>query len=424
MLQGSLDTVSLDEVLAFLSSSSKTGVLRLSGDRGTGSVWVQDGQMVSAEATYGGNELALEEVIFELLRFSSGTFSFDFDEISTSPGAPMAVEGVLAQANKLLVEWRGIELVVPGLDYRVAPAPSLPADQVTITKDEWATLLAVGPNASVEEVNSCLRLGELEGLRRLKGLIERKLILLSEPPVASLASETAMSVEPEPVIDTSHAPTSAESPAPEVIDEPEATIAQEAPAVGSAVDDGPDVEVAPSETPVAPPAREMARAAQAVPDSLAGKEPVTTFDDPASDPETLNVPPPIAPSARRLSAKRASLPKSDPIEKPAMAREVEAESALPAPPPAMPETPLVEESVSDAYAGEDVRPPMPPPPPMPSAPSGMAPLTGAEVPPPPAPPSPAEIAKFGNSVDDASSISDESAEKESSLLMRYLQSES
>ena len=405
MLQGSLDTVSLDEVLGFLASSSKTGVLRLSGDRGAGSVWVQDGQMVGAEATHGCNEPALEEVIFELLRFSTGTFSFDFDEISTSPSSPMAIEGVLTQANKLLVEWRGIELVVPGLDYRVTPTPSLPADQVTITEDEWATLLAVGANASVEEVSGSLRLGELEGLRRLKGLIERKLILLSEPRVATLPTETVMPVEPEPVIDTSDAPTLADAPTPEVVETPEAPVAEEAPDAGSAVIDVPVV--------------------GAVPKSLAG-EPKPMFSDPANDLDALNVPPPIAPSARRLSVKRGIAAKSEPLEKPVMAPEAKVEAVLPAPPPplpGMPGAPLVEESISDPFAGDDVRPPMPPPPPMPSAPSGMAPPSGADMPPPPAPPSPAEIAKFGTSVDDASSISDDSENNDSSLLMRYLQSE-
>ncbi len=412
MLQGSLDTVSLDEVLGFLASSSKTGVLRLSGDRGAGSVWVQDGQMVGAEATHGCNEPALEEVIFELLRFSTGTFSFDFDEISTSPSAPMAIEGVLTQANKLLVEWRGIELVVPGLDYRVTPTPSLPADQVTITEDEWATLLAVGPNASVEEVSGSLRLGELEGLRRLKGLIERKLILLSEPRVATLAAETAMPVEPEPVVDPSDAPILAEAPTPEVADTPEAPVAEEAPDAGSALVDVPVVDV-----PV------VEAAAGAVPKSLTG-EPKPMVSDPANDLDELDVPPPIAPSARRLSIKRGIAAKSEPLEKPVMAPEAKVEAALPAPPPpGMPEAPSVEESMRDPFAGEDVRPPMPPPPPMPSAPSGMTPPSGADVPPPPAPPSPAEIAKFGTSVDDASSISDDSANNDSSLLMRYLQSE-
>ncbi len=419
MLQGSLDTVSLDEVLGFLASSSKTGVLRLSGDRGTGSVWVQDGQIVGAEATHGCNEPALEEVIFELLRFSTGTFSFDFDEVISNAGAPMAIEGVLAQANKLLVEWRGIELIVPGLDYRVTPTPSLPAEQVTITEDEWATLLTVGPNASVEEVSNGLRLGELEGLRRLKGLIERKLILLSEPPAASLSAETAMSVEPDqievqpkatpPAVDDDYVDAATdEGPAGQEV---EAEVFEPGPVAEDSI-----------ETPVA---GESPVVENVIGDLAPESEPhKTIFNESHGDAELLNVPPPIAPSARRLSIKRGSVAKSEPVAQEAKALPVvESESAMPAPPPSIPEVPVVEESMSDPFASGDARPPMPPPPPMPSAPSGMAPPTGADVPPPPAPPSPAEIAKFGTSVDDVSSLDEVSAKSESSLLMRYLQSE-
>lgn len=368
MFQGSFDTVSLDEVLSFLATGSKTGVLRISGDRGTGSVWVEDGQMVAADATHGVRDPDMEEVLFELLRFKSGNFSFDFDETNANPGTPVAIDGVLAQANKLLVEWRGIELVIPGLDYRIAPAPTLPAEQVTVTEDEWATILAVGGNASVEEIANRLDLGELEGLRRLRGLIERKLVVLGEPH-----SEV----------------------------HPEKTRPEAAPHAEDSFDE--------------------------VESRTLGFEPPTRSSGPTggSDSYSLDVPPPVGPSARRLSAKRGLVTDREIGADEGRAAESEQAVAVAAHevPAAQMPAPQVSDNLSDPFADSDARPPMPPPPPMPSAPAAPASAIGADVPPPPAPPSPAEIAKFGSSVEDASSIEDSGSDGESSLLMRYLQSE-
>lgn len=391
MLQGSLDTVSFDEVLGFLASSSKTGVLHVSGDRGTGSVWVTDGQMVAAETTHATSDSLIDEVVFELLRFNSGTFAFDFDEISTNPGPPVAIDNVLAQANKLLVEWRRIEEIIPSLDHRIIPAPRLPADQVTITEDEWSTLLAIGVGATADDVAGTLQLGQLEGLRRLKGLVERKLVMVTEP-------------------NGGHAP-----------DQSSAALARLATKNGetntqSSSHDQTTTEPAGSSVPKSE-------------DASADKSSEHLgFDAPATSSSAWAapaVPPPVAPSARRLSARRAV---AEPTVTETGAPSA-VESAIPAPPPApAPQRASSEDSHDDPFAADEVRPPMPTPPapPVPSGPVGADSAMGADVPPPPAPPSPAEIAKFGTSVEDASSISDSDSEEsdgESSLLMRYLQSE-
>ncbi len=397
MLQGSLDTVSFDEVLGFLASSSKTGVLRISGDRGTGSVWVTDGQMVAAETTQGGADSSLEEVVFELLRFNSGTFAFDFDETNSNPGSPMAIEGVLAQANKLLVEWRGIEEVITSLEHRISPAPRLPADQVTITEDEWSTLLAVGTGATVAEVASHLHLGQLEGLRRMKGLVERKLVLLTEPQSDQLPEQTAMdSAAPAVAADVPATPAAQPAPVPEP-----AAAASEVADAGPVADNS--VQAPKAEEPLGFEAPEVKSSAAA----------------------TAVVPPPVAPSARRLSARRAE---AEQVSEPKPAAPSVFVSAIPAPPPAPAPAPVrakIEDNLDDPFGSDEARPPMPPPPPPAPSAAPEQPM-GADVPPPPAPPSPAEIAKFGTSVEDASSIQgsgEGESDGETSLLMRYLQSE-
>ena len=138
MLQGTLDVFSLDEVLGLLSGAKKTGVLNVTGDRGIGSVAISDGMLVDGSVSANADAIALSEIVFELLRFEEGSFSFDGDTVVN--GEPNELETVLIEAHSRLEEWRGIEAVVPSLDHHLSLAETLPAPDVTIDESEWAAV--------------------------------------------------------------------------------------------------------------------------------------------------------------------------------------------------------------------------------------------------------------------------------------------
>ena len=91
-LSGTLDTFALPDVLRLLASTAKTGRLRITGDRGSGSVWVADGDVVATElASAVSYERTNEEVVFGLLRFTAGSFTFEADAQSPNAGEPTAI---------------------------------------------------------------------------------------------------------------------------------------------------------------------------------------------------------------------------------------------------------------------------------------------------------------------------------------------
>ncbi len=94
-LQGTLDTFALPDVLRLLAATKKTGPLRLTGGRGTGSVWVTAGEVSAIEATHAPHASEPVDALFELLRFQDGAFTFDAEAVHDSPGRPTAVEDVL-----------------------------------------------------------------------------------------------------------------------------------------------------------------------------------------------------------------------------------------------------------------------------------------------------------------------------------------
>ena len=183
-LQGTLDTFSLPDVLRLLATTGKTGCLHVDGDRGRGQVWIDDGSLVAAKAERALGEPSIDEVVFEMLRFGRGQFSFAVDEKAPDDAEPTDVEATLRRAGQLLDEWRELEAVVPSLSHRVAMAPELTVEQVTVDADRWKALVAIASGRSVGELAETLGLGELGISRTVSDLVELGVAVI-EPPGAA-----------------------------------------------------------------------------------------------------------------------------------------------------------------------------------------------------------------------------------------------
>ena len=202
-LQGTIETFALPEVLRLLGSGAKTGRLRLSGDRGSGSVWIDGGKVIGADATGVRDGAAAVAVLFELLRFGEGSFTFDVDETTDQRGTPQDIETILDEAMRRVAEWRSIEAVVPSLDVGLSLVPDLPANEVVIDALRWKAIVAVAGGGSVSAVAEALDLDELEACRCAKDLVEAGLVTVSElelalPPVDDV---DVMLSDPEPPSD-------------------------------------------------------------------------------------------------------------------------------------------------------------------------------------------------------------------------------
>ncbi len=97
----------------------------------------------------------ITDVLFRLSRPGHGTFDFGED---VGPHYPteqqINIEVCLDEAEKRIAQWRMIEEVIPGVNFRLRMVQKLPdeAREVTITADTWRLLSALNGQGTVEEV--------------------------------------------------------------------------------------------------------------------------------------------------------------------------------------------------------------------------------------------------------------------------------
>lgn len=188
-LQGSLDSFALPDVLVLLSSTKKDGELRVAGGGVDGRVWLEKGQVVHTEVS--GKDTSAIDAVFQLLRLDGGTFSFQAEGKAPRHSDPVSIDAVLADAQVRLGEWAEISRVVSSLDAVVDMAAEAPADQVTVSRDQWHLLRTVAGGRSVAELMSVLGRSEFDTCKTVKQLVDFKLAAIQAhagPPARQAAN--------------------------------------------------------------------------------------------------------------------------------------------------------------------------------------------------------------------------------------------
>jgi hypothetical protein len=218
-LQGTLETFALADVLRLLASTKKTGILKIDGDRGRGELAVVDGELAGASASGAPMATLPAEVLFELLRYTDGSFVFDADA-STHGDRRDNVDEALADAEEQLREWREIESVVssPTRVLRLVPERDR---EITLSSRQWAAVVAIGVGRTSLELGERLGLSELPATRLARDLVELGAITVGEEaaspapkavqPVPELEPEPVPELEPEPVPELEPEPASVEA---------------------------------------------------------------------------------------------------------------------------------------------------------------------------------------------------------------------
>jgi hypothetical protein len=142
----------------------------------------------------------VEEVVFELLSWSEGYFSFTdntADRAALEATASIPIEALMMEAARRIDEWSRIEKKVPHLG--VVPRLRAPDDGAAAPLDlvpfEWAVLAAVDGRRDVRTIAEELARSDFDVARTIYGLTTAGVVALEEPRAVVPAPSPPSNVE-------------------------------------------------------------------------------------------------------------------------------------------------------------------------------------------------------------------------------------
>lgn len=135
----------------------------------------------------------VETVVFELLSWSEGYFSFEEGEAFTDAmpdGGGLTAEALLMEAARRIDEWARMADRIPDADVVPALATNESgAAALELRPHEWQVLAAVDGSASVRSIAWTVGLSEFDAARVIYGLLATGVVELSLAPVKVLAED-------------------------------------------------------------------------------------------------------------------------------------------------------------------------------------------------------------------------------------------
>ena len=136
----------------------------------------------------------IETVVFELLSWSEGYFSFEEgtpDDVAPGDGGGLTAEALLMEAARRIDEWARMADRIPNAD--VVPALSDADEEHAATLDlrprEWQVLAAVDGQATIRSIASGVGVNEFDAARIVYGLLSTGVVTLVSAPAAPMEED-------------------------------------------------------------------------------------------------------------------------------------------------------------------------------------------------------------------------------------------
>jgi hypothetical protein len=204
-LSGSLGSFSLDEVLALLGHTGKTGALHVRDGHTEGVLYLSEGALYGAEVGDSAGpatsaralELQLVDALLVLGGLGDAAFEFETERTALFPvGDTADVETILERARVLRARWPAIQRLVPSLDAPVSIVAALRADTVSLDRSTWAVLAAIDGRRSARSIAALTDDSAFEVAAALAPLVDAGGVSIDA--VVREAFDTVVAVEVQP----------------------------------------------------------------------------------------------------------------------------------------------------------------------------------------------------------------------------------
>ena len=212
MLQGTLETLALPELLGLLAQSRKTGTLWLDAANSSAALYIADGRCCAAESSEAGDQLhdasallaRVIDICFAVERADDGTFRFGPEDAPWACEETVDLEVAIDELARLVEEWREIQAVIPSLDCRIRLADDLGVEELTVDRERWALIVSLDGRRSVRDLVRKTNRPVLDVCHAILSLVDAGAVNVGPPPAApavgrngSRKSTADAAVEPE-----------------------------------------------------------------------------------------------------------------------------------------------------------------------------------------------------------------------------------
>ena len=199
MLQGTLETLALPELLNLLAQSRKTGALWLDAAHSSSVVYLVDGRCCAAESSDAGEPVAdapallarVVDICFAVERAEDGAFRFGLEKPPWECAETVDLEVAIEELGRLVGEWREIQAVIPSLECRVRLNEDLGVSELTIDRELWQLIVALDGRRTVRDLAKKTGRPVLDVCHAILALVDADAVNVGPPPAAPAAGRTS-----------------------------------------------------------------------------------------------------------------------------------------------------------------------------------------------------------------------------------------
>jgi tetratricopeptide (TPR) repeat protein len=145
--------------------------------------------------------LAIESVVFELLSWQEGFFSFEERAVADVPldaRIRISTESLLMEGARRIDEWSRIADKVPSLSVvpMLAPVDDDRASVLDLLPHEWEVLMMIDTSRDLRGIAAALGRSEFEIAKIAYGLVSTGVVELSQGPTSRPSGESSLGAEP------------------------------------------------------------------------------------------------------------------------------------------------------------------------------------------------------------------------------------
>jgi hypothetical protein len=178
-MSGSIEEIPLPDLIQLLSTSRKSGLLSIRGERGLGKIYLRKGQIYYASID-DNFSIRPQKAAYRMLTWTSGTFELDPpDERQVIEEITESTEALLMEGMRQLDELKRIENDVPAPGARLAVPTPLAGRLRDLAPEELDIFQLVLDHGSLQAVLDSYGGSDMEAYTHLANLLRREFVVVT-----------------------------------------------------------------------------------------------------------------------------------------------------------------------------------------------------------------------------------------------------